>query len=1042
MIKQVLLFAIIYFSSYSLFSQQSYNLLNYSKVDGLSDNYIYDLEEDFRGQIWIASGHGINSFNGSNFKTYLRDDTTYSNLVRNDFLCVYEDGNNQLWFGSYNGTIYRFNHELHKFEDVSLHHVTLLEYPIFRAFYQSDSSELYGLSAHGVYRYSIYSHKFHKGFREFPVLNNEQVYAMHIDTQGNYWIGTNTKGLLCFSADSSRKIIVEFPAFSLQKPPVVRKILSLSDSLMLLGTSHGLFSVSYSDFGKFSVTQLYKDDLDGVSIDALAQDKEGNVWIGTTYKGLWIMTHKNHLRRISDIETDGVSIAIVNDIICDRDGRVWIASHGNGLFMYNPDFSGINQTGTKSGLSHNVVSAIQSDSHGNLWVGTDGGGITIFDDDMNLRKVLNQESGLSSNSIMSFELDDEYMWVSAWSGGIMRIHTKNYEIERFVTYNSNLSTNAVKSICLVDNEIYLGTHEHGLGLYNKETDSITMNLPIDYGEYYPNVQKYINKIIYDSYGKIWVATIRNLYCIENGKAINVIEKDSHIYSHNPIEVCDIVETHDNKILVATNKGPFVVDAQTFEKRSFDTLIPELAQTNILSVLSTQDSTYWLASVRGLFQYNPYTQSYKKVIFSKTSLGLFFFERAAFVDSTGTIYFGTNEGLFTFKPSEISQKHAISELYFSDLYISYEKQIPGSSTLPKHLSYVDTLVLDAYNTTWGVAFESVCYNSPEAIEYAYRLIGFDDNWNYLGKKHEVVFTNLPPGTYELQVKAWQLNIDDALSTSLFIEILPPWWKTWWFTVFALLGLALLLYVLYYMRLVSLEKQKRKLKKEVAQQTKKLENQKQHIENQHKELLHVSNKLQESNEVLSIQKEELEDLTKQLQEESSELAELNKSLKQLNETNNQFFSLITHDVKNSFYSIHSLSETLKNDYDAITTAQKHKITSLISNATLKTVDLLENLLYWSKMQSTTIECCPEYCTINEIVHYVLESYQHLAQEKNITIHFDATYDYKFYADREMIVITIRNIYNNALKYTPEGGSIEILVREIEDDIEIQIKDTGIG
>ncbi|MFW5850761.1 MAG: two-component regulator propeller domain-containing protein, partial [Bacteroidota bacterium] len=883
--------------------------MNYSKVDGLSDNYIYDLEEDFRRKIWITTGHGINSFNGSDFKTYVRDDTTYSNLVRNDFLCVYEDENNHLWFGSFNGTIYRFNQETHKFEDVSLHHVTLLEYPIFRGFYQSDSSELYGLSAHGIYRYSIYSHKFHKGFREFPVLNNEQVYVMHIDTHGNYWIGTKTKGVLCFSADSSRKIIVEFPSFSLQKSPVVNTILPLSDTLMLLGTSHGLFSVSYAEFGQFSVTQLYEDDLGGVFIAALARDKEGDIWIGTSYKGLWVLNHDNQLRRISDIETDGVSIAIVNDIICDRDGRVWIASYGNGLFLYNPDFSGIIQTNTKSGLTHNVVSAIKSDSRGNLWVGTDGGGISIFDDGMNLSTVLNEESGLSSNSIMSFESDGEYMWVSTWMGGLMRIHIETFDIQKITTKNSILPTDAVKSICLVENDIYIGTHEHGLGLYSKEANSVYMSLPIDYGDYYPNVQKYINKVIYDSYGKIWVATIRNLYCIENGKVINVIENDSHIYPHNPIEVSDIVETYDNKILVATNKGPFVVDAQTFEKQTFDTLIPELAQTNILSVLSTQDSIYWLASVRGLFQYNPSNQSYKKVIFSKTSLGLFFFERAAFEDSAGTIYFGTNEGLFSFKPSEISQKHAIAELYFSDLYISYQKQIPGSSVLPKHLSYLDTLVLDTYNATWGVAFESVCYNSPEAIEYAYRLIGFDDNWNYLGKKHEVVFTNLPPGTYELQVKAWQLNIDDALSTSLFIEILPPWWKTWWFTFFALLGLILLLYGFYYMRLVSLEKQKRRLKKEVAYQTKKLENQKQHIENQHKELLCVSNKLQESNEVLSIQKEELEDLTKQLQEESSELAELNKSLKQLNETNNQFFSLITHDVKNSFYSIHSLSETLK-------------------------------------------------------------------------------------------------------------------------------------
>ncbi|MFO7867718.1 MAG: two-component regulator propeller domain-containing protein [Bacteroidales bacterium] len=1042
MTKRIVLFLFFFIFVQQIYAQYSFNLINYTKADGLSDNYIHSIEEDYRGVIWLATSHGINSFNGLEFKSYKKEDSIFSNLVRNDFLSVYEDANNQLWFGGYNGTIYRFNHAYNRFENASLHHVTLQEYPIFTDFYQNKDSELFALSANGLYRYSKFTNNYHKAFREFPLLNNEQVYSMFHDEYGNNWLGTKSKGLVCLSQDSSKKMVVRLPPYTFNNQPQVTSFLSVSDSVLMVGTSHGLYSIKYERFGQFQVERIFEEELAEVFISALSVDQKGNIWIGTSYKGLWVLTQQTVLHQFASNQTDGASIVSVKDIMCDRGGRIWVATHGNGLFLYNPDFSGVHQTDIELGLSHNIVSAIHTDNEKNVWVGTDGGGITVFDSTMNVIQYFNEKSGLSSNSIMNLELDSNYMWVSSWYGGLMKINVENYEIELFTKDNSSLSTNAVKSTCFKDSLLYIGTHEHGVEVLHPKKNKISVPTHIDYGTYYPSVQKYINKIYTDSENKLWVATIRNLYCVDSGKVVEVIANDSHLYPHHPIYITDITETYDNYILAATNKGCFKINIHTYAVQDMSEYIPDITHTKVLSVLSADDSTYWLATQKGLFQYNPQNEESKKIIFTETSSGLFFFERAVFQDANSKIYYGTNEGLFAFYPDEVSQKHTISSLYFSDLYLSYEIEKTGSKILPKHISCIDTLRLPASYTTFSLAFESVCYSSPEAVEYAYKLKGFDETWNYVGKKHDVVFTNLPPGMYELHVKAWQFNKQHAETTSLYIEILPMWWKTWWFKVIAIIVIALVLYGVYYVRLVSLQHQKQLLKKEVDSQTKALKNQNNHIEIQHNELVYVTKKLQESNDVLLLQKEELEDLTKQLQEESTELDELNKSLKQLNETNNQLFSLITHDVKNSFYSIHSLSETLKLEYDDLSLPQRQKIITLISHATLKTADLLENLLYWSKTQSTTIECYPEYCGVNEIIQYVLESYKHVAQEKNIITHYNLEKDYQFYADKEMIVTTIRNIYNNALKYTPEGGLIVISVLDNDDYIHIQIKDSGIG
>lgn len=1037
--KRIFVFIGCCIVSLAVYAQEGFIFTHYSKADGLSDNYITDLSEDTRGVIWIATSHGINAFNGSRFSTYFKEDSLHSVIPRNDWLCSYVDKSSRIWFGGFNGSILSFEHAMGTFRNVSLNHITLQEYPIFRGFYQNNFSELYGLSAHGIYRFSQHSLRFHKAFREIDELQQESVLTMFIDGYNNFWMGTENKGLLHISADST--IVQSFSVDNNGRTQNrVRAILPVSDSVFFIGTSRGVYSVLYADSGVIAITPKFPE-LREVFISSFAQDLEGNIWIGTNYSGLWVYTNQGVLKRMQTYQTGGVPIATVNSILCDSNGRVWVATQGNGLFLYNPKQSRVYRTGVESGLLNTVVSAAERDVFGNLWVGTDGGGITVFNASMDVVRTITQETGLPSNSIMTLLAQDENMWAGTWGGGIMKINMKTFSVKRFNRNNSEIPSDFVKALCFIHPDtLIVGCHDAGLSVLT--LTNYNFSLPnFRFPEFFPHEQQFINQILLDAHGTLWVATIRNLFCVKNSVVIDVLENDSHFFPHLPLFVHSISASPDGSMLAGTSKGAFVIDPISLEVTNAAQIIPELYDSDVRIVYADADTNYWFATTSGLFYLKKH-HDYKKIMLSKTSQGVFFFDRAVFQDPSGKMYFGTNEGLFSFYPNELTYTHSILGIYFSDLFLSFQKQFPGTDILPNHLSNMQKIILRAEHVIWGVSFNVVCFDSPESVEFAYMLEGFDADWNMIGSKQEITFTNIPPGTYVLHIKAWQFNPDDAVIQSLTVKILPPWWKTWWFHVVIILAVLLIVYALYTVRLYSLQKQKVLLKREVTQQTRILEEQKKHIEEQHQELMFVSRKLQESNEILHSQKEELEDITKQLQEDSQELAELNKTLKQLNETNNQLFSLIAHDVKNSFYSIRGLSDALYADFAELAESQRLRIVSLISKATHHTADLLENLLHWSKNQSTTIECSPDYFDLNEIITYVIESYKHAASEKNIVTHFASKQIPHIYADREMIITVIRNIYNNALKYTPEGGIVVISVQGNKQFAEIQIKDSGIG
>lgn len=181
---------------------------------------------------------------------------------------------------------------------------------------------------------------------------------------------------------------------------------------------------------------------------------------------------------------------------------------------------------------------------------------------------------------------------------------------------------------------------------------------------------------------------------------------------------------------------------------------------------------------------------------------------------------------------------------------------------------------------------------------------------------------------------------------------------------------------------------------------------------------------------------------LMEKNKLIEESEHELQQLNASKNKFFSIIAHDLKNPLHSIMGYSYLLNKDYDRFSDSERRKFASSINQSTNNIFRLLQNLLEWSKSQTGKLNYSPMLVDYQRVLDNSLNVLQSLAEQKNIRIRAENDPELKIYADPLMIETVLRNLINNAIKFTPEGGQIDVSAKINNDHIQVTVKDSGIG
>lgn len=177
-------------------------------------------------------------------------------------------------------------------------------------------------------------------------------------------------------------------------------------------------------------------------------------------------------------------------------------------------------------------------------------------------------------------------------------------------------------------------------------------------------------------------------------------------------------------------------------------------------------------------------------------------------------------------------------------------------------------------------------------------------------------------------------------------------------------------------------------------------------------------------------------------SKKLKESEIRLKDTNESMDRFFSIIAHDLINPFHALFALTELLNSQNNDLTKEDVVKYSQLINTSARNLYNLLNNLLQWTKTQTGKLETRPEIIDANSAVDSVISLLNVTAKEKYVELFSVIDANQKIYCDKNLLLTILRNLINNAIKYSKKEGKIEVSTADEKGFIEFSVKDNGIG
>jgi len=994
------------FSALFLWSQE----LKFSHItanEGLGENFIGELYEDSYGFIWIGTKDGLSRYDGYDVKAYDVDPQDDYSLQSGNISDIIEDENGDLWIGTDNGLAY-YRRELDNFQRI------LLDEKFNNGIYGIvlDSTYLWLSTWDGLCKYNKFSNHIECMVHINEALGNDnkdaKISGLIKDKEGYLWFGFSFQsGLVRYDMKTNKfKFYDTNSASTSRMENRVTKLYTLNDSVVLVGFRNGglhKFNVNTEKFT--SIIPSYVETEVGINSPwSIYQNSDGDIWVGALNGGLFRFSPDlKHSENFVPSKANEYSLNAksVSAIIEDSHGNMWFGTHGGGVnvvYKRHIAFRHYWSIEKDSALSNNFISGFYENEKGKIWIATDGGGINVFNVKRETFDTFDVAKGLASNAVLSITpFNQDTMIVTTWEGGVMLVDIHDFSTMHFEFEDGNANTVSFKHLKYTfrhGDSLYIVTNGEGINIYdikNKKFHHAENDSSLEY----LTKTRYGNKVLADSLGNLWITANYGFFKIskENVKAYTPDVTNEHAISGS--YTTDMIIDSKGRFWVATLNGLNLYD---WRHDNFNPEpIPELLQVSIMSIVEDDFGNIWLGSNVGIIKYNPDTKEFATYDESDGLQGNQFFERSAYKDSDGYLYFGGVNGFNRFHPRDIGKDTTAPYIYLKDFKLFNKSQITSdkNSVLTKHINFEDEIVLDYSQKIITIDFVAIHILGTLKNRYKYKLKGFDETWYDIEGSRSVTYTNLSPGKYTFEVKAsnadgfWTQN-----SKKIGIVITPPWWMRWWFRSIFIVFVICIVGLSFYLRITRVKKVNLKLEEKVKNRTVELE-------------------------------ESQEELTETIH------------------TKDRFFSIIAHDLKNPMNSLIGFSDLLIKNWGSYNDEKKHKFITMINTSSIHLYNLLINLLEWSKTQIGNIKVDRTLIDLNDLILENIELLRGQANKKEIAFLFNPNGENVAFADKNMLNTVIRNLLSNAIKYSYRDSEIVILIKHtMQSNVEISISDTGVG
>lgn len=1000
----LLLVCYISFGQEQVKEHKNLKFKHFSLTEGLSQSSVLCILQDNKGFFWFGTRDGLNKYDGHDFKIY-RYNSQDPQSISNSFIkSSLEDEHGNLWVSTMNG-LNKYIPDEDRFE----------RYKMANNDYGISNHEIWSIASagngylwlgtnYGLEKFNTQngqSIRFIALKESVNTISNNQIRTLFNSQDGNLWI-CNTGNIDVYNPKTNQFKHYKYPRSAskeknLNYMPVLYEDASHN---LWLGYKNGLFLFN-KNRNEFEPYKIKSHSISEITeeVRSIHQDHLGDLWIGT-YAGLYILKSNNSaIYHYTHDENDPNSLSqnSIYKIFEDSKGDIWIGTYAGGINYYDRSFDvfkHFSAGNNNSKLNYKVVSSIIEDPEQNLWIGTEGGGINVYNKKTGLFTYYKHSdmkpNSLSADNVKSMiRTRNGHYWIGTHDGGLNFLNPENHPF-KFKKYKNipsdttSLSNNRVISLFEDrQNNIWIGTSGGGINVMDVVSQTITkVQDPLNaIGNLIYTISETSDKNILLIGGDKGIAKID----IKTKKITSIKYKENYdAYSTNAV-LC-IYEDADQNLWIATEGDGLYFYDQNSQKSIKYGMRDGLPNEVIYGILPADSNTLWLSTNHGLSKLNLSTHQFKNFDVSDGLISDEFNYGAYLKLKNGALMFGGTNGIDFFNPKSLKENTFIPPVSITSIFVNNKPFFPESSVNKQ-------MTLKHDQNVFSFNFVALSYSQPKKNQYAYKLEGFDDDWNYIGNKKSATYTNLDAGEYLFKVKAsnsygvWNEN-----GASVKVNILPAPWETWWAY---LIYVIVLISILFFIRKYTLIR------------------------------IHEKNELKQER----LEKERMEEI---------------------NQMKLRLFTNISHDFRTPLTLIIGPLERMLNQKIGDDFIQKqHEVMYRNASALLQ---LINQLLDFRKSESGKLKLNASKNNIVPFVENIKLSFEELARVRKINYTFHSSDEIiEVWFDKFNLKKIIFNLLSNAFKFTADGGEICIKLSTItkkrkllnnSEFLKLVIKDNGRG
>ena len=965
-----------------------------SVKDGLPSNIISAITQDPNDFIWIGTSNGLARFDGYGFKLFNKTSNSHS-LSSNEISCLLQEGE-ELWVGTWNG-LCKIN--TRTFE---ITRIAALGNNAVRTLAKGSHGKIWVGTENGLLQVDGTTNAILKTYHiNNSGLSHNTIRSVYEGLDGTLWVGTYDKlnklapggGLFqSFNLKGAYKA-------SLKNNLICGEIKpdrTSSDSLLWVGTETGLarFNTITQQFELWGDQQI---ELSNEVIKCIYLGESGKIWLGTDF-GLNIFDPATQ-KVEAYFHNPQVPYSLANNAIWqifeDRSGVIWFVT-SNGLSRLNkhPNVYRYHEVAgrVENKIAGNQVKSILVAQNNSVWLATLHG-VICMETPSEPKRIFDTNSKGSQkillNNVYALE-EDAYnrIWIGT-AGGINIWDERNQKMYAITANPTNgLITNYIAKILRgPDNTMWVSTYQGGLF----KTVGDLKN--IDQLKFQRISDEFGSEKIIAGKDALWFAMYNDLYRLDFFN-----NKPEKIDAANPEagkkDIHGLYHSSKNKVWVGTQNGLLEYDPQKNEsvfhaiKAGRDVLIGSLTEDD--------SGNIWGATNQFIFKYSPVAHTTELFPLDQNLPLKSFYSGCSARNPQGELLFGGDNGYLTIQTNHSQLPRYQPKVYITSLAINNKAvnqgDTLGGQVFDRDVSIASHLPLDYAHRSIALQFSSLHYWQPHTNIYAYMLEGFDEDWLYTsGEKNFAIYSNLSPGNYIFRVRGsnnyGQWSDQEA---TLTIKVNPPLFLSPAFIV--LYGIVLVAAIIIGMRMYT-----------------------------------TRLKLQNELKIARLEKQHNEALIQARQ---------------------QFFTNISHELRTPVSLIMPpIQQLLK---QGTLDATSRSLITLAEKNSHRLLRVINQILDFRKLENDKLEIKVSRTNLISFTHEIHTLFADKASRKKISYNFQADLqELPVWMDSEKIETVLFNMLSNAFKFTPQGGTIHVNLKQgsaseafPEGSAMIEIRDSGIG